>query len=124
MGDARRERWIITVERVRERTGDDGGVLEVVHELDGTPEEAEQVLEQMTRTLPVGTFLQERRRQVYRQLDGSYLVRCTGMMGGHHSRVLRLGRLVWDSAAKDAPYDASPGGGPGPAPGGFGGEPE
>ncbi|MFJ3922191.1 hypothetical protein [Streptomyces sp. NPDC090022] len=95
--DLRRERWIITAERVSERRGDDGGQLETVTELDGTQEEAEAALEQAARTMQVGTFLQERRRLVYRQLDGSHLVRCTGLMGGHHSRVLRAARLVWDS---------------------------
>ncbi|MFD7631110.1 hypothetical protein ACFV7Q_34685 [Streptomyces sp. NPDC059851] len=96
----RRHRWIITAEKVSENHGDDGGQLEVLSEFEGTREEAERALEQAARTMTVGTFLQERRRLVYRQLDGSYLVRCTGRMGGHHSRLVRVARLVWDSAAE------------------------
>ncbi|MEU2392325.1 hypothetical protein [Streptomyces sp. NPDC007369] len=104
MGDrvedgVRRHRWIITAEKLAEHHGDDGGQLETIGEFEGTREEAERALEQAARTLAVGTFLQERRRLVYRQLDGSYLVRCTGRMGGRHSRVVRAAHLVWDSEA-------------------------
>ncbi|MEW2414760.1 hypothetical protein AB0953_13665 [Streptomyces sp. NPDC046866] len=118
MAEGRRERWIITAERVSERSAEEGGFLEVVSEFDGSREEAERAVEQAARTLAVGTFFQERRRLVYRQDDGSYLVRCTGRMGGRHARVLRLGRLVWDSTAQDAPAGGGPdGGGPDDAPG-------
>jgi hypothetical protein len=103
MEDARRERWVITAERVSEIHGDDGGQLETVSELEGTRAEAEAALEETARTMPVGTFLQERRRLVYRQLDGSYLVRCLGRMGGWHTRVVRAGALIWDSGTKDTP---------------------
>ncbi|MEU6867531.1 hypothetical protein ABZ924_30565 [Streptomyces sp. NPDC046876] len=116
MGGGRRERWIITAERVSERNSEDGGFLEAVSEFDGTREEAERAMEEAARTIVVGTFFQERRRLVYRQDDGSYLVRCTGRMGGRHTRVLRLGRLVWDSAAKDA-ADGGLAGAPEDAPG-------
>lgn len=117
MGDGRRERWIITAERVSERNSEDGGFLEAVSEFDGTREEADRAMEEAARTIVVGTFFQERRRLVYRQDDGSYLVRCTGRMGGRQTRVLRLGRLVWDSAAKDAAADGGRAGAPEDAPG-------
>ncbi|MFD0265042.1 hypothetical protein ACFVGY_00390 [Streptomyces sp. NPDC127106] len=96
-----RHRWIITAEKLAEYQGDEGGQLETLSAFEGTREEAERALEQAARTMTVGTFLQERRRLVYRQLDGSYLVRCTGRMGGRHSRVVRAAHLVWDSDAKD-----------------------
>lgn len=97
-----RHRWIITAERLAEHHGDDGGQVETLSEFEGTREEAERALEQAARTMVVGTFLQERRRLVYRQVDGSYLVRCTGRMGGWHTRVVRAAHLVWDSAAEEA----------------------
>ncbi|MFK0256442.1 hypothetical protein [Streptomyces sp. NPDC090445] len=97
-----RHRWIITAEKLAEYHGDDGGQVETLSEFEGTREEAERALEQAACTMAVGTFLQERRRLVYRQLDGSYLVRCTGRMGGWHTRVVRAAHLVRDSAAKDA----------------------
>ncbi|MFG2291906.1 hypothetical protein [Streptomyces sp. NPDC048603] len=98
--DVRRERWIITAEKVSERGGEDGGSVGTVRDFEGTREEAERALEEAARTFPMGVFFQERRRLVYRQLDGSYLVRCTGSLGGRHTRVLRAARLVWDSGAK------------------------
>ncbi|MEU8774524.1 hypothetical protein [Streptomyces sp. NPDC048606] len=103
--DEARARWIITAEKVSEYGGDDGGHLEIVRELEGTREEVERALEEAARTVQVGTFFQERRRQVYGQLDGSYLVRSTGRMGVRRSRVLRAGRLVWDSEGQGSTGD-------------------
>ncbi|MFJ9645537.1 hypothetical protein ACWEPM_16270 [Streptomyces sp. NPDC004244] len=97
-----RHRWIITAEKLSENHADNGGQLETLNAFEGTREEAEQALEQAARTMVVGTFLQERRRLVYRQSDGSYLVRCTGRMGGQHTRVVRAAHLVWDSGAEQA----------------------